>query len=241
MMYWIPLILISFAGGVAHTLTGFGCGLIMMMVFPYLMPMVQAAAMNSLIGGCLSASLIWKYRQHLKPDLLLKTAPIYLAVSVLTLQFVQKIDTRVMGLIFGIFLTALGLYYLLLSAKARLHENPVTLIGCSVFSGMTSAMFGIGGPLMSLLFVEHYKTREEYAVNLQVLFVVSAIINTATRAIKGIVTASLIPTAAAGIAAILLGEQAGLHLAGKMKPETLKKMIYYMIILSGAVMIVRNI
>ena len=170
-----------------------------MMVFPYLMPMVQAAAMNSLIGGCLSASLIWKYRQHLKPDLLLKTAPIYLVVSVLTLQFVQKIDTRVMGLIFGIFLTALGLYYLLLSAKARLHENPVTLIGCSGFSGMT------------------------------------------TRAIKGIVTASLIPTAAAGIAAILLGEQAGLHLAGKMKPETLKKMIYYMIILSGAVMIIRNI
>ncbi len=241
MDFWIPLILIIFAGGVVQTMAGFGCGLVMMLVLPHLMPMVQAAAVTSITGGVLSGALVWKFRDKLKPRFVILTAIPYLIASVTMLQFVQRIRTRDMAILFGAFLTVLGLYYLIWSNKAHMRITPVTMLVCPVVSGVSSALFGIGGPLMSLMYLEKYETREEYATNLQMLFFISAAINTTTRAFKGIVTADLLPAAAAGIAAILLGEKVGLILAGRMKPELLRKMVYLMVFFSGVLTIFNNI
>ena len=238
--YWILLILISFAAGVMHTLAGFGNGLVMMMVFPYLMPIAEAAAVNCIVGGVLSGTLLWRYRKSLRPRFVLLTLIPYLISSIVMLHFVKDIGTRTMALLFGAFLTILGIYYLTFSEKARMPINPFTLVVCPVASGLSSAMFGIGGPLMSLLYLEKFKTREEYTVSLQLLFFVAAVVNTVTRAANGIITASVIPTVLVGTAAVLAGEQVGIHLAGRMKPETLRKFVFIMILVSGIVMIVNN-
>ena len=51
----------------------------------------------------------------------------------------------------------------------------------------------------------------------------------------------LLPAAGAATAAILIGERVGLLLAGKMKPDLLRKMVYLMVLISGAVTILNNI
>ena len=241
MEFWIPLFLITFAGGAVQTVAGFGSGLVMMLVLPHLMPIPQAAAVTSVAGGFLSAFLIWRFRDRLRPKYVLLTAVPYLIVSVVTLQFVQKIDTRVMAIMFGAFLVIVGLYYLLWSHKARLKATPATTLVCPVISGFSSALFGIGGPLMSLLYLEKYETREEYSTNLQLLFLIAAVVNNVTRIAKGIITADLLPGVAAAVAAIWIGERAGLMLAGKMKPDLLRKMVYCMVFLSGVITIINNI
>ena len=43
------------------------------------------------------------------------------------------------------------------------------------------------------------------------------------------------------IAAILIGERVGLLLAGKMKPDLLRKMVYLMVFISGVITILNNI
>ena len=241
MEFWIPLILITFAGGVVQTIAGFGSGLVMMVVLPHLMSIPHAAAITSISGGFLSAFLIWKFRDKLRPKYVLLTAIPYLIVSVLTLQYVQKINTRVMAIMFGAFLVIVGLYYMIWSHKARLRVTSVTTLVCPIVSGCSSALFGIGGPLMSLLYLEKYETREEYSTNLQLLFLIAAVVNTTTRVVKGIVTVDLLPAAAAAVAAILIGEWVGLLLAGKMKPDLLRKMVYLMVLVSGAITILNNI
>ena len=241
MGYWIPLILITFVGGVTQTMAGFGSALVMMLVLPHLMPIVQAAAVNSIAGGFLSGALIWKYRDKLKPRFVLLTAVPYLIASVVTLQYVQKIETRVLAILFGAFLTANALYYLILAGLAHMRIGPITLAACPVISGISSALFGIGGPLMSLMYLEKYEVREEYNANLQLLFFIAAVINNVIRAGKGIITVSLLPSAAAAVAAILVGERAGLLLAGRMKPEFLRKMVYLMVLFSGVMTVINNL
>ena len=241
MSYWVPLILITFAGGVTQTMAGFGSALVMMLVLPHLMPIVQAAAVNSIAGGFLSATLIWKFRDKLKPRFVFLVMIPYMIASVVTLQFVQKIETRVLAIIFGAFLTVLSLYYLVWSDRAHMRINGVTMVACPVASGISSAMFGIGGPLMSLMFLEKYETREEYNTNLQLLFFIAAVINNVIRASKGIITLPLLPSIAAAVAAILAGERVGLILAGKMKPDLLRKMVYLMVLVSGVITILNNI
>ena len=160
--------------------------------------------------------------------------------SIVTLQYVQRIETRVLAILFGAFLTVLSLYYLILAGKAHMRISPVTMTVCPVVSGVSSALFGIGGPLMSLMYLEKYDDRVEYSANLQLLFFIAAVINNTIRATKGIVTPALLPSVAAAIAAILAGEKVGLILAGRMRPEFLRKLVYSMVLFSGVVTILNN-
>ena len=240
-MFWLAWTLIAFAGGVTQTLTGFGAALVMMLVLPYFRTVVQSAAAASATAAVLSVFLIWQYKQYLKPRRVLPSLVLYLAASLTLLQFVQKIETRVLAIIFGAFLTVLSLYYLVWSDRAHMRINGVTMVACPVVSGISSAMFGIGGPLMSLMFLEKYETREEYNTNLQLLFFIAAVINNVIRASKGIITLPLLPSIAAAVAAILAGERVGLILAGKMKPDLLRKMVYLMVLVSGVITILNNI
>lgn len=236
---WIILILFAAAGGVTQTLAGFGGAVVMMLVLPYLMPMVQAAAVASAACGALTAALVWRYRRNVRIGFVFLSAVPYLAASFLMLQFVKEIDARLIGLLFGIFLILLGLYYLVFSRRAHIPINPLTMLVCPVVSGLSSALFGIGGPLMSLVYLEKYKTREAYTANLQLLFFLAAIVNSVIRASKGIITSDLVPYLIAAVLAILVGENVGLQLAKRMKPDKLRKTVYVFVLLSGVLTVLK--
>ena len=240
-MFWIAWILIALAGGVTQTLTGFGAALVMMLVLPYFRTVVQSAAIAAATAGMLSVFLIWHYREHLRPRKVLLSLVFYLAASVTLLQFVQKIDLKLMGLLFGAFLTLLGLYYLFFSAKAHIPDTLPATAGCALFSGVCAACFGVGGPLMSLLFLEKFPKREEYTANLQLFFLLTNLVNTGTRVVNGIFTADLVPVVLAGAAAIWGGKQIGLKLADRLSADTLRKCIYLLVTLSGISTILKNL
>ena len=240
-MFWLVWILIAFAGGVTQTLTGFGAALVMMLVLPYFRTVVQSAAAASATAAVLSVFLIWQYKQYLKPRRVLPSLVLYLAASLTLLQFVQKIDLKLMGVLFGAFLTLLGLYYLFFVAKARIRDTPAATAGCSLFSGVCSACFGVGGPLMSLLFLEKFPKREEYTANLQLFFLLTNLINTGARVINGIFTIDLLPVVLVGAAAIWGGKLVGVKLADRLSPDTLRKCIYLLVMLSGVSTLLKNL
>ena len=240
-MFWLAWTLIAFAGGVTQTLTGFGAALVMMLVLPYFRTVVQSAAAASATAAVLSVFLIWQYKQYLKPRRVLPSLVLYLAASLTLLQFVQKIDLKLMGVLFGAFLTLLGLYYLFFAAKARIKDTPAATAGCSLFSGVCSACFGVGGPLMSLLFLEKFPKREEYTANLQLFFLLTNLINTGARVINGIFTADLMPVVLVGAAAIWGGKMVGVKLADRLSPDTLRKCIYLLVMLSGVSTLLKNL
>ena len=233
MLFWISWILIAMAGGVTQTLTGFGSALVMMLVVPYFLTVVRSAAVVSLVSGLLSVFLVWQYRDRLKPKHVVFPLICYLAASLSLLPFVQKIDLKLMGLLFGVFLTLLGLYYLFFSEKARIPDTPAATALCGLFSGVCAACFGVGGPLMSLLFLEKFPKREEYSANLQLFFLMTNLFNTGARVINGIFTVDLVPAVLTGVAAIWAGKMIGLKLADRLSPDMLRKAIYLLVMLSG--------
>ena len=61
----IPLIFIpTVLGGVFQTLTGFGSGILLMMVLPLFIPLLQASAISTVTGLCLTLSLGISLRKH---------------------------------------------------------------------------------------------------------------------------------------------------------------------------------
>lgn len=50
----------ALSAGLIQALSGFGAGIIMMMIFPYLFSMKEAAAIAGLLGLPLALSIAWK-------------------------------------------------------------------------------------------------------------------------------------------------------------------------------------
>ncbi len=241
MLFWICWILIALAGGFTQTVTGFGSALVMMLVLPQFKTVVQSAAIASGTSFFLSLFLTWNYRKKLNFRKVLPPVLLYLAASLTTLQFVQKIDLKLMGILFGGFLTVLGLYYLFFAEKLRVKDTPFATVLCSLLSGVCAACFGVGGPLMALLFLKKFPEREEYSANLQLLFLFTNLMNTVARIMNGIFTLDLIPAVLVGAAAIWGGKKLGLAAAEKLSADRFRKSVYLLVIVSGLLTLVQNI
>jgi len=49
-MLWLAVAIAAFGGGVVHTITGFGAGIVMMAIMPYFLGMIEAPAISSIMA-----------------------------------------------------------------------------------------------------------------------------------------------------------------------------------------------
>ena len=226
-------------GGAIQTVTGFGGGVVMMLALPYFLNMVQAPALSSIICMGLCYALAWKFRKYVNFRSLLVPAVAYVICSVGTISVVDRIDLEIMSLAFGVFLIVLSIYSLVFSKRLRLDANWRTGLFCGAVSGVLSGLFGIGGPLMAVYFVAATDSKETYIGSTQVLFALGGTLNFLMRIARGIYTADLIPLTLLGIAAISVGKLLGLRIVEKLNPETMRKLVYVFVGISGVITIVK--
>lgn len=221
-------------GGLLQGVTGFGCGVIMMLVLPFLYPIPQAAAISSLGGFVLSATMAWRYRKHADPKTTLPFCIPYLLCSATAIRVSTMVDQELLQRVFGVFLIALAIYNFATMGKASTKKLPVLAqLGCIVFSGVCDGLFGIGGPLMVLFFLNRTNTQESYLGNIQLFFAVNVFCNLVLRAINGVLTIDLAPLCLVGAVAVILGLQIAYRLLGNLDRNVVLKITYGAIALCG--------
>lgn len=226
-------------GGAIQTVTGFGGGVVMMLALPYFLDMVRAPALSSIICMGLCYALAWKFRKYVNFRSLWVPAVAYVICSVGTISMVDRIDLEIMSLAFGVFLIVLSIYSLVFSKRLRLDANWRTGLFCGAVSGVLSGLFGIGGPLMAVYFVAATDSKETYIGSTQVLFALGGTLNFLMRIARGIYTADLIPLTLLGVAAISVGKLLGLRIVEKLNPETMRKLVYVFVGISGVITIIK--
>jgi len=232
-MVWLSIGLTTTLGGIVQTVTGFGGGVVLMLLLPYYFDMVTAPALSAAINLGLSGALMWKFRRHFEYKLALSPCIAYLICSISVIHIAQRMDMEVLSLAFGVFLVILALYFFLFSERVHFGANWRTGLVCGGISGATSGLFGIGGPLMAIYFVSGSKSKESYIANIQGLFTITGIINLLTRISRGIYTLELVPLTLLGFAAIYLGQVIGLKIVKKLNADILRKLIYAFVGISG--------
>jgi len=232
-MVWLSIGLTTTLGGIVQTVTGFGGGVVLMLLLPYYFDMVTAPALSAAINLGLSGALMWKFRRHFEYKLALSPCIAYLICSISVIHIAQRMDMEVLSLAFGVFLVILALYFFLFSERVHFGANWRTGLVCGGISGATSGLFGIGGPLMAIYFVSGSKSKESYIANIQGLFTITGIINLLTRISRGIYTLELVPLTLLGFAAIYLGQAIGLKIVKKLNADILRKLIYAFVGISG--------
>lgn len=240
-MVWMAVGLGAILAGLVQTVTGFGAGVVLILILSHFFDMLVAPGINNIVGMCLTVILTWQYRRYIDLKKVLLPGIPFALTSVITIQVARSADLSMLGLVFGLFLVSLSIYFLCFDKKVKLKANVPTAVTCAVISGIFSGLFGVGGPLMALYFLQITDSREEYVGNLQFFFTLTNLVNTTSRILSGIFTVSHIPITLVGFAGILLGKRIGGGIAGKLEPETLKKIVYIFVGVSGLINLVQEL
>lgn len=226
---------IAFLAGIVQGVTGFGSGTVQMMILPWFFPLNQAAGIAGVVCCFFTAILFWRYRRHLRPRKVIAPIIIYAIGSYWAISFSARMDQDYMKRVMGVFLILLSVYFLFIQKKKIEHVSLPVAVVFSLVSGVCDGLFGIGGPLMVILFLAQSDSREEYLANSQTLFFVTLVINCVLRAINGIITPVHVPYMLTGIVMIWLGGIVAKRIADRLSAEKLRQVIYFCVGVAGVI------
>ncbi len=233
--------MIAMLGGFLQAITGFGGGIIIMMVLPNLVSMQVAPAISGTICTPLAASIAWRYRRHLNVKKVIFPAVVYMAASTVAIRLTTILNMNAMKPVFGGFLVVLALYFMFFSQKVKVKGTMTSALVCSAVSGALGGMFGIGGPLVTLYFLAVTETKEEYLGTINGLFAVTCVYQLFVRILSGILTVQTIPTILFGFCGISVGRYFGSKVVDKLDAARMKQYIYLFLAFAGIVTIVTSL
>lgn len=231
----------SVLGGFTQTVTGFGCGIVIMLFLPYIMTVAQASGLSVLITMILNVLLVVKYRRFIQLRLVVFPALISFAVSTLAIYIGANLELNAMKVVFSLFLIVLALYFIFFSDRVKLQANLPTVLLCASLAGAANGLFGIGGPPMALYFLTVTREKKEYIGTTQMYFLLTSAYTTVIRLISGVFDRELLLLSIPGILAILLGSYIGMRVVDRISHEKMKRVIYLFLMASGLITLLQTI
>lgn len=231
----------ALAAGLVQGVTGFGAGILLMMFYPFVFPMMQSSAMSQLLCTFLCVSIVWRYRRYVRFRMCILPLVFYFPVYLGAMRIAMGLDMDGLKPVLGIFLILLALYFILGAGKIRITANPGTAFVCAALAGIIDAFFGIGGPTMVIYFMAVLKEKREYLGTIQLFFMMTNLYGTAVRTLSGQLTPDLMLPLAAGAAALLAGAYAGSKVVDRIDIGKMKLLVYGFIGFAGVVTVVTAI
>lgn len=234
-MQFLLFIFPAVAGGFTQSVTGFGCGIVMMLFLPALMGVLPAATVCQCVSIFLCISMIIHYRKYASFKAIIWPLIFYFPVYLLLLNFAASMNVDILKPLLGVFLIIVSIYFTFAAGKITIKSSPFTAFICAGLGGMIDAFFGLGGPPVVIYFLNTTKSKEEYLGTIQAYFLITSIYGTCVRAAKGILTIELLPVIAIVGTSILLGVKIGNRFADRINGELLKKIVYIFIGIAGII------
>ena len=235
-MLYPSIFLAALLAGLVQGVTGFGGGIITMLIFPIFLSIPVGAGITSALGIALCLSMVIRYRDEVNVKMALLPALLYNVVSSIVISFSVDLDQVLIKKIFGGFLILLCLYYLFISKSVQNRKLSILVsILCIAVSATCDGLFGIGGPLMVLYFMSMTTTTHAYLGTMQLFFWTNSMYNTTLRFFKGILLPEHLALMAIGAAGVLLGGALAGKIVDRLNIATMRKLIYAMIGVGGVV------
>ena len=226
----------SLGAAFVQRVSGFGFGIFIMTVLPYLMPSYgEATTLSGLLASVTSVIIVIRHYRHLQWRKLLPILLTFVIVSYFAVKFVSIAGDGVLKKLLGGILVAASLWFLFLAQRVHLPTSLSTQLGMGTLSGIMGGLFGMQGPPAVLYFISSAKKKEEYMAMAQMYFLIGNIIMTAYRARYGYLTPAVIDGWCYGIAAVLIGTYLGSLVFRYISTDVLRKIIYTYMAISGII------
>lgn len=240
MSIWVIVLLILLCTGASFVqrVCGFGFGVFIMTMLPYLCPSYgEATTLSGILSAMQSLYVLfvlyklvdWK---HLWLILLSCTVFSYLAI-----QFVASATDSLLKILLGVVLILLSLYFLFISPKLQLRPSKTLQVSMGALSGVMGGLFGMHGPPAVIYFLSVEQSKYRYMAVCQAYFLLTNLIMTFFRAQNGFVTSFVGWGVLYSCAGVVFGSYIGKKVFEKIPSEKLRIVIYIYMIFSGIVAI----
>lgn len=230
------LFLMSLGAAFVQRVSGFGFGIFIMTVLPYIMPSYGEATTLSGLMAMVTSLIIairnYKYLHWNKLFIILFT---FLIVSYIAVQFVSIASDGILKKLLGGILIFASIWFLFLSKRVHLPATVPVQISMGTISGLMGGFFGMQGPPAVLYFISSAKQKEEYMAMAQMYFLLGNIFMTGYRAQCGYLTAAVLHGWCCGIVAVLIGTTLGSIVFRFVSLDILRKIIYAYMAISGII------
>jgi len=230
---------IAFLGALVYGITGFGAALVAMPLATQFVPLPFALAVFVLLDMANSLRLGLEAPQHVVRGEVVRLVPMILAGTVLGVTALVNLPRRGGMLALGAFVVSFALYSLVSRRpRGRLGRGwawPAGLAG-----GITSAMFGAGGPPYAIYLSQRDLSKESFRATLAATSIASIALRLAAFALTGLMSNPKVWVAALiALPAAWLGISLASRLFRRLPRETLMRVVALMLLASGGSLILR--
>ena len=224
-----------FCGALIQSISGFGFGIFVMMIFPYILPISECAAVSSLLSMSSSFALAFVLRKKCKYKRLAFPLLGYAVGSFPAIIISGAASNDFLKAVLGVMLIVLSLYFLIFQSKIKLKESVGAALLAGGLSGILGGFFAMGGPPIVAYLLQTSDDNDSYMAEVQTYFAITNLFSTILRAFTGIINVSVVRCWGIGLIALFVGTLLGRLIFKYINARTLKLIIYCFMLVSGVV------
>lgn len=229
-MLFIFALLASFI----QRVSGFGFGIFIMTVLPFIMPSYgEATALSGMMAMVTSLVTAVRLRHRVSWRKLLPIFITFLIFSFLSVRMVAGVDSHSLRRVLGGILIVVSLYFFFLSEKIHFRPTLAVQTGMGALSGIMGGLFAMQGPPAVIYFIASTDDKDEYIAMTQWYFLLGNFSMTLFRAGSDFVTTAVLQSWLAGLPAVLIGLYLGGRVFDRMPARILRKVTYGYMAVAG--------
>jgi uncharacterized membrane protein YfcA len=218
--------------------TGFGFGIFIMTMLPFLMPSyAEATTLTGLLAMSNSIYIAIRMRRYVHWQSVVPILCAFVVVSTASIFCLRKIDDVVLRHILGVVLIFFSLYFCFFNKRIRLRPTLPTQIGTGVLSGLMGGFFNMQGPPAVLYFISTTNDKNRYMAMAQIYMLSGNIIMALVRTYNGFMTPTVGIDYLYGIGGVAIGTTLGGRLFDHLSNGIFKYIVYTYIGISGIVVL----
>lgn len=234
----IFIFLLSIGASFIQRTTGFGFGIFIMTMLPYLMPSYgEATTLSGLLAMTTSLVVSVRLRRLIRWRQLLPILATFMVFAALSISILRSMDDDLLYRLLGVVLLLVSAYFAFFSNRIRIPTTLPYQVGTGVLSGLMGGFFGMQGPPAVLYFVSTAKDKNQYMALVQAYFLCGNTFMTLVRGCNGFLTPTVGVDYLAGVGGVALGASLGAFVFKHIPNRIFRYIIYAYIALSGVVIL----
>lgn len=232
---------VALCSGYTQSVTGFGFGIVAMIFLPSFLFYTEANMISSILGPLTSVVVLLALYRKINWKNLIFPLIGSLFATYLSVVFMKNAKNEILTLLLGIALVVVSIYFFFFSSKIKIRPSWYTGLTAGALSGVMSGLFSIGGPPVVVYYLQSEDDTDSYMATISAFFILSGVISIVTKAAAGFITTIVLLGLIFGIIGMLIGSFFGKRTRDKTNPKVIKKAVYAVMAVSGAINIVTSL
>ncbi|KUO71579.1 MAG: hypothetical protein APF77_16810 [Clostridia bacterium BRH_c25] len=232
------LALINTFSAFIQAASGLGYAIFAMFFMPMFIPFQQCSVISAAVIVVIGIQMTISLYSHLRIKKIILPMAFCLMTTWLGIYIIRVADENRMRMIMGIFLILLAIYFYITNKyNFRMKAGLVTAVIIGSLTGLSTGMFNIVGPFLSLYYYDNCEDNLEFKANIEFSFLIAGIYSLSLNLIYIKPDAFLIKAIALSALGAVLAGIIGLHVFMKIDKVKLKYIIISVLPVMGLILI----